>query len=149
MIRVVLPQNRRLPGELTATFDGVTHGPFRCLGKADNGKARSSGNPTRDPLKVNGDTPTGSYIATIGEVYGGKTYGPHPVIRLEPVSGDALKAKQNGRKGLLNHSGTTRDGQLRPTFGCIRDDDDTQEKLVNLIQAHGGQCDYVIEERKD
>lgn len=148
MILIVLPKDRRLPGSLTASFGGVHYGPFRCLGKADNAKAKSSGNPNRDSTMVNGDTPTGKYVGEVNGVsYPGKTYGPHPVIRLEPVSGDALTAKSNGRKGLLIHGGTLRDGVLRPTHGCIRVDDDTQEKLVERIRAFGGSCDVEVQER--
>jgi hypothetical protein len=112
-----------------------------CLGKADNQEAARRGNPTRDPTKPFGDTPTGSYHAhpfrwpTAPPLADRKKYGPHGWIAIDPQSGQALTAKINGRHGLLIHSGELRAGNLRPTFGCVRVTDEAMKKLLDLVRG--------------
>lgn len=143
-IRIVLPKDRAKYGNLTV----ATVATFRCLGKADNAAAKRQGNPQRDPLKQYGDTPPGVYIGTLGMTYKGRTYGEFPVIMLSPVSGDALRAqKEGGRSGLWIHGGELRNGELRPTYGCIRVDDSTQKILVDLLKGAGNRCEVVVEEK--
>jgi hypothetical protein len=107
---------------------------FPILGKADNARARATGNPTRDPTKLYGDTPTGAYLAKFGARASPiATYGPHPVFILDPQSGEAKEAKDNGRAGLWGHGGNTAyNGLLRPTYGCLRTYNHDQEKLWQL-----------------
>lgn len=74
----VLPQNRAYTGYFVATNDAgklLTSG--RCLGKADNRKARDKGNPDRDSRKPYGDTPTGTYAPVRATMYAleSKRYG--------------------------------------------------------------------------
>ncbi len=128
-IVVLVPADRTRLGELRLLDDAeqVVFGPVPCYCKADNASAAKHGNPTRDPERSHGDTPLGGYnafVSTPPAVFGPdyrKKYGPNPFIVLDPQSGQALRAKQNGRHGLLIHGGDLNaQGKLRPTFGCVR-----------------------------
>lgn len=128
-IRVDFTADRWQTGTLRLVDEhGATlAGPFRALGKSDGGVATANYNPSRDSRRRYGDTPTGGYrVAGIrasgaGTGLPASSYGPEAVIVLDPQSGDALTAKQNGRTGLLIHSGDPgAGGRLRATHGCIR-----------------------------
>lgn len=111
-----------------------------CLGRADQAAATKMGNPTRNPLKRNGDTPTGLYRAIVGErLSNTRSYGPQRVIRIDPTGGDALAAKQAGRAGLLIHGGDVGvDGRsLRPTHGCVRLKNFYMAGLLVYLDASG------------
>jgi hypothetical protein len=64
------------------------------------------------------------------------TYGQNRVMYMDPLSGDALTAEDNGRSGLWLHGGSLRDGNLRPTYGCIRVDDDFMLRLYELSKTY-------------
>ena len=140
-IQVVLHENRVQLGTLTALDDdgSLLFGPVVCLGKADNADAAQHDNPERDPTLAFGDTPTGEYavVELVAHPKGETTlhtYGPFPSLLLDPQSGDALTAKQNGREGLMIHGGAPSvNGGLRPTHGCIRVSDASQKALVGLV----------------
>jgi hypothetical protein len=141
-IQIVLPKERRNPGTLSLEHDGERLLSCRCLGKADNQAAAKVGNPGRDPLLKNGDTPAGEYQGRIADTSWAQTpvlsrsYGPNRAITLEAISGAALRAK---RKGLAIHGGDPGSaGLLRPTNGCVRVDNDRQARIVELIQSRGG-----------
>jgi hypothetical protein len=123
---------------------------YRVLGRSDNRRAASVGNPTRDPLRRFGDIPAGEYLARVEprEMLPRRTYGPYRPIRLIPVGGPALEALRNGRSGLLQHSGSpTATGALRPTFGCVRCYDADQLALLALLDAAGiTELPYTITE---
>ena len=140
-----LPRNRNIPGELVVMDDdgNVLH---RCpvLGKADNARAAREGNPTRDPLRRFGDTPTGVYrLSKAGPWAPASTYGVYPVLVMTPVSGDALRSHQGAhpRRGLAIHEGAP--GQnpatafLRPTFGCLRVSRDDMGQIWTLARTFG------------
>jgi hypothetical protein len=131
-ITVSVPHDRTKLGKLS-----LDDFECACYCKADNAAAVDAGNPSRDPLLEDGDTPTGRYLAVVDGVrFPEHSYGPHPVIVLTAVSGDALDSK---RTGLLVHSGPLNAvGALRPTHGCIRDADDDQAELVRRMQLQGG-----------
>jgi hypothetical protein len=140
-IQVVLHKDRTQPGRFQALADAaptVLFGPVACLGKADNNDAALHGNPTRDSKRQFGDTPTGTYHVTAMVPHSGEsdlhTYGAFPSLLLDPQSGDALLAKVAGREGLMIHGGApSATGGLRPTHGCIRLTEDSQNKLIALI----------------
>lgn len=139
LLRVGLPRDRSKTGKLellvptdpdlsSSSFPWTLNaGPFVCLGKSDNEAAADAGNPSRDPLHVDGDFPLGEYSAQLvkwpaapGPV-SRREYGPYGYIVLTPVSGDALTAQLNGRDGLRVHAGDpSLAGGLRPTHGCLR-----------------------------
>ena len=139
---VVLPKNRVNPGTLELRDgDTVVAGPFPVLGKADNQAAAQKGNPTRNPEREDGDTPLGEYgitevVPTGGPAMPAHSYGPNGALRLNPVAGQALIAKRNGRTGLLIHGGDPRpsDGGLRPTHGCLRVSDPNMAVLAPLVR---------------
>src|SRR5271156_29634 len=102
-IQIAFSKDRSILGNLQAFNDAgvVVLGPVDCLGQADLGDAQAHHNPTRDTTRQYGNTPTGDYaIAQLVTHSGGETdlhtYGSYPSILLDPLSGDALKAKQNG-----------------------------------------------------
>ena len=137
-----LPRNRNIPGELVALDDdgNVIH-RCPCLGKADNAKAAEMGNPTRNPLLPFGDTPTGLYRLTkAGPWSPASTYGVHPVVVMNPISGDALRAAST-RSGIWLHGGApgrnSATAFLRPTHGCLRVADDDMRQIWLLAATFG------------
>ena len=112
--------------------------PARCYADADGAAAAAHGNPTEDPLRAFGDHPVGLYLViavrwstTESER---QKYGPVR-LRLDPLAGDALKAKRNGRDGLCIHGGPlAADGRLRATNGCLRTDDETAIALAKAVE---------------
>jgi hypothetical protein len=134
-----LPLNRWYPGVLMVEDDGgsIILGPFSCRGKADNGDAVAHGNPQRYPTLPYGDHPYGGYHVALvqKDKPTAHTYGPYFLL-LDPVSGDALKGKQNGRTGIALHGGDLSDqdipyGPLRATDGCLR----TTNEAISAIAA--------------
>ena len=127
----------------------------RCYADADSKRATTAGNPSEDPKEPFGDHPFGVYL--VADVRWSTTtkekqlYGPVR-LALDPIAGDALTAKQNGRTGLAIHGGPlAKDGSLRATFGCLRVDDETVEELAAAATARlkdGKSVDYVCEEVK-
>jgi hypothetical protein len=130
-ISITLPADRTKQGRLWLFMDEGLVGlaDIPCLGKADNARAALEGNPSRDPLKPYGDTPTGRYRAVKAE----ERKPPHHrmgryVIPLIGHAGDALLATspRDGlptRTGLYIHGGPAEakyDAGLVPTLGCIR-----------------------------
>jgi lipoprotein-anchoring transpeptidase ErfK/SrfK len=140
-VEVTLAKNRMQVGKLQAYDDAgqPVLGPVNCLGRADAGDAKLHGNPERNSLRPFGDTPTGYYnVVRMVSHHGSEsdihTYGTYPALLLDPVSGDALKAKQNSRSGLMIHGGApSMSGKLRPTHGCIRLSENDQRDLVALV----------------
>jgi hypothetical protein len=140
-IEISLFKDRTLPGTLQAFNDDEEQviGPVKCLGKADNATAKLHGNPDRTTTQPFGDTPTGGYRVVQLVTHPNNeteihTYGAYPSVLLDPVSGDALTAKDNGRSGLMIHGGAPgTGGKLRPTFGCIRVAEDDERDLAALI----------------
>lgn len=141
-IVITLPENRYNPGSLSV-YDNEGTKLFwcMCLGKADNGKARREGNPTRDPLKQYGDTPTGTYEKTrIVRLPEGRVGIGEYWITLDPIGGDAQIAEDNGRHSLGIHGGRGND-RLVPTLGCIRAADKHMHELFMLLQS----CAFSVE----
>jgi L,D-transpeptidase catalytic domain len=140
MIRVMLPKDRRTPGEIVVVDgDGVVLlGPFPCLGKGDNAGAIEHANRTRDPVRPFGDHPTGVYRIT--SIQRNKppahSYGS-AFFHIEPTEGQALEAKLAGRVGLAIHGGDPgADGVLRPTNGCLRVRNDVAVTMANVVQVN-------------
>jgi len=129
MSRVIveLPLDRDFCGRLFA-FDDMGQllcGPFPVAARAGDVRARSAGNPARNPLLRYGDTPTGTYRVT----------RVAQVIVLEATAGDAALAEANGRYRLFIQGGEPGpDGALRSTSGNLRLAD---ADLVALITALG------------
>lgn len=151
-IEIKLDSDRRKPGMLI--IPGILAVP--CLCKADNKAAAKAGNPTRNPLYRNGDTPTGTYIATLDGPWSHtkamlRSYGPHKVLRLRPIGGDALRCAKSdenpdGRDGLAVHGGAfAADGKsLRPTHGCPRTSNPHQAALVSILEV-SGETEHKVE----
>ncbi len=139
MIRLIakLPKDRTQLGTISAYVDGEHRGQWPCYGKADNAMAAAKGNPSRNPLKQFGDTPTGTWKMIMGAKQSNtNTYGVHPVIMLNPTGGQALNSysPDNRRSGIWIHGGSpNRAGGLRPTNGCIRVAD---EDMVAIHALH-------------
>ncbi len=144
---VILPPNRAYSGYFVATDDaGKLLVSGRCLGKADNGRARQKGNPDRDPRKPYGDTPTGEFSPVRATMYAieDKKYGKGH-ITLDGIVGDALAAVEGGRTGILIHAGRDyTDGRLVPTYGCLRVSPKDFNKIVDA--AAGGEIWVTIME---
>ena len=145
ILRVTLPRNRNIPGELVALDDdGQVIHRCPCLGKADNAKAAEMGNRDRNPLLPFGDTPTGLYRLTkSGPWSPTSTYGIHPVLLMIPISGDALTSHQGRipRSGIWLHGGApgrnSATAFLRPTHGCLRVADDDMRQIWLLSATFG------------
>jgi hypothetical protein len=150
-IKIALPADRTKTGTLTLIdplTGGALFGPVPVLGRAALDTARARGNPTGDPLKQWGHTPTGTYsVARIvangeGTSRPAQRYGKSGSIVLDPTGGDALLAKRNGRTGLLIHAGrhafssVVPASALKPTNGCIRMLDFQMDALLSNIRAN-------------
>lgn len=135
-------------GTLTATTAGSSI-TARCLGMVDSAYAAQHNNPTRDPEHLGGVHPFGTYRVLHAIRYTPNdpdyhTYGPAFLV-LDPVDGEALSAKKNGRKGLAIHGGAqTDDGKLRPTYGCLRVPDTVALWLAESLDADG-EATYVVQ----
>jgi len=140
-IAVTLPRDRRKLGRLHL-FNGETEVySCSCYGKSDSIAAAQAGNPTRDQMRRNGDTPAGLYRGTIARRFSGntekrqmeidRTFGKWPPIRLRPTF-------QIARTGLLIHGGhPSPTGGLRPTHGCLRVFDVAMLTLIEQIRKAG------------
>jgi hypothetical protein len=142
-IRVIVGANRFEPCALELRDGaGVLIRRYHCVARADRAGAQAHGNPAASPLLPYGDTPTGGYTVS-GPMQTGTPdhpvgrYGPNGFMRLAPVSGDAMLARENGREGLLIHGGhLDARGRMRPTNGCVRLHDDDMADLVALVWIH-------------
>jgi len=121
-IHVHLPKNRWLPGFLILMdVDGKQLlYDIPCRGKADGSVAEAKGNPDRDPTLPYGDLPSGLFkeVAVSRFEPPRRTFGPTAIL-LVGVTGDALKAKKNGRTGLAVHANRG-DVELMASYGCLR-----------------------------
>ncbi len=150
-IEVRLHSDRTKTGTLHLNDDSgtVLAGPYTVLGKSDTQIAEEYGNPSRDPTQPYGDTPTGvyevaGYKTTGTHHYPAHSYGHFGAIALKAREGQAMVAEENGRTGLLIHSGDPgHGGQLRPTNGCLRLSNGHMRKLLHSISRDNvtvGQC---------
>jgi hypothetical protein len=119
-ITITLPADRRSTGRLVfRSADGELKFSCPCLGRS----AGHASNPTRDPLKYRGDTPTGRYALTFVTRLAAPITGIGSLwIGLDPddfYDTQARKAEKAGRTGLGIHGGRG-DGLLKPTHGCVR-----------------------------
>jgi hypothetical protein len=145
-IDIFLPSDRNRVGQLfLKDGDGrELRGPWYVCGRANDFAASEHGNPTRSPLYLYGDTPTGDYrvrgiLATGGgTAYDSKNFGQSGMIVLEPVRGQAAIANKNGRQVLVIHAGTPNpaDKLLYATNGSVRM---YEHELRELIKAVRGQ----------
>ena len=129
-ITVTFSDDRNQQGTMTVTDDnGDVIATYKVLG-------RGSGPNHTDRLKENADTPYGTYNLTrkLESKYG-------QAFSLEPISGEALDAKNAGRTGLMIHGQNpeTRPDMpwgtpLRPTYGCMRLTDPDIANLMNVTR---------------
>ena len=121
-VHVLLPRDRHVPGTLRlrdlADPERALSVAWICLGRSDQALANAAGNPRRDPVHHDGDTPLGRYAPTRVVPAGLPGIGAR-WIPLIGASGPALEAWRNGRRGLGIHGGR---GSVRlvPTAGCLR-----------------------------
>ena len=138
IVSVQLPEDRTKPGTMSFQLNGRSYN-FEVLGKADNGKAIEEGNGSRSPLLPYGDTPTGRWALDLnGTRSKTSTYGPNEVVRMSPISGDAVTSYEQGnRSGILIHGGDIGSAdQLRPTYGCLRLSNEDQDVLTREMEEH-------------
>lgn len=144
-IAVYLPTDRALPGFLRLWTPGGVPLLYDipCRGKSDGQNAAANGNPKRDPTRPWGDTPAGLYATAPVTVFSPvhATLGRIAIL-LEGVSGDALRAKENGRTGLAIHAGRGND-RLMATYGCIRVFDRDMELIAGKILADDVSVDVI------
>ncbi len=155
---IELPADRNRCGALTliAASGKRICGAFPVAARASDALAAAHGNPDRDPLFRYGDTPTGSYRVNRvlrsgrGTGFSAARFGPHGLILIEALSGDAACAEANGRFHLLIIGGELApSGQLRSTAGSLRLHDDHQRRLVKALAAHPDlRCDVFESERR-
>ncbi len=138
-LQLLLSRNRNYSGLLLVKerSSGKVLGQFEALGRGSQGAGDTQ-------MVVNGNTPTGSYRVSRLEdsaQWNQSSYGPNGVLRLEPVSGNALAAEQMaGREGLLIHGGSLGGAgywrgtdELRATHGCVRVSNESMRTLNQLL----------------
>lgn len=121
-LKITLHEDRRQPGELALYAPGgLALGAqplFRC--SCTGRSAGHATNPTRDPLKFRGHTPTGDYAVTFVTALARPSTGIGSLwIGLDPIGGQAQLAENAGRTGLGIHGGRG-DQVYKMTHGCIR-----------------------------
>lgn len=132
-----LPVDRETEGRFSV-LDEDGHcilGPVRCRGEADDAEEARHGTPDDDAIGVFGDHPfDGSRVTAIEQnKQPARSYGPF-FFRLFPLTGQAKAGWDAGRRGLGIHGGELGPGgMLRPTYGCLRLDDETCESLAKLV----------------
>lgn len=141
-IIVNLPSNRDYKGSLKMYNSAgvLVFGPVDALGRGT-----SDANNDNDHTKwwmIDADTPTGDYSATkVGPGSPTSSYGPCDRISMDPISGNALTAKNDGRSGFMIHGGDPDTNSndswypLRPTYGCIRISNTDQCNLMSHIAS--------------
>jgi hypothetical protein len=127
IVRVVLPVNRRVAGnlEIVAASGAVTWGPVECLGLTDHVFASQHGNPTRSTEFPFGDIALGWYRGRLSvpprvpflryTTTLQSEVGPGGWVALEPITGVALLARERGAYGFTISGGRLATGdRLRP-----------------------------------
>lgn len=142
-LSVKLPRDRDRCGTLTL-YDASGRricGPFAVAGRASDTLAAANGNVPRNPLLRFGDTPSGSYrvrevlSSGKGTPFDPAQFGPHGIVVLEGVSGDAALAEANGRFHVLIVGGRrSGHGSLRSTAGSLRLSDEHQKSLIAALR---------------
>ena len=154
-ILFALHKNRLIPGDAVITDDtGVVHlGPWECLGCCDSFAATQHDNPTCDPLKPWGSTPTGTYkiqsLLNHGPLEANiHSYGPYDTLALIGTSGDALAATGGSdplRSGIEAHAGDPGpNGVLRVTHGCLRSSNPDQLVMITFVNGNGGIANFDV-----
>ena len=126
-------------------------GPFAVAARASDDTAKANGNPARNPVLRFGDTPLGGYIVRQYLKSGTRTpfpaaqFGPHGVIVIEPISGEAAIAEANGRFHFLISGGDlSKSSQLRSTAGGLRLENKNMRTLFAALKLSPGVlCDVV------
>ncbi len=137
-----LPTSRSRCGSITlAREDGQILLDSRpAAGLASSGLAAKNCNETRDPVLPYGHAPTGTfrlagiYASGEGTRLPARYYGPHGIIALNAVTGQALLAAGAGRGDLVIHGGPAGpNDSLRSTAGSIRVANADMLSLISLI----------------
>src|SRR6516165_7515596 len=142
ILTIALPTARGHCGRLSLAKEGgeVLLSGIHVAGRTSAALAKIQGNATRDPVLPYGDTPTGTYrwggtyASGDGTNLPARHYGPHGVLLLTPVSGQALLAQGAGRQVLLIHGGPPgQQGRLRSTAGALRLANEDMQALLELL----------------
>lgn len=153
-INICVSKNRNVLGKLQVLDGDKILLECECLARADDPRAIAAGNPHREQLRRNGDTPTGRYLATVGPAPSQprRSYGTSPVVHLAPVSGNAFLASQPpvARSGLAIHGGDLNPALtfwhgLRPTEGCVRVPPEAHSRLAELLAGREPVDTFVTE----
>ena len=148
-IIVELPDDRTQYGRLRLVDDNGNDliEPVPAIGRAD--PSNWPDNRNSDPLLRGGNTPLGGYdvsgLRPPKDAADAYAHGPNGKLVLVPVSGEAAAAAAV-RTDLEIHGGWLRNGNLRPTSGCVRVSDDSMRTLLDAMAAHQeavGQCEVV------
>ncbi len=153
-IIAALPKDRSVLGQLFVINELMPIGPYKfgpvpVDGQSDEAAATAAGNPTRDPTKPFGATPTGNFTASLSHVpdtpadrhsYGQPdATGGIPTIDLIPILGQppsqAARGWQAGRRGIKIHSGHLNSGALAETHGCLRLFEQDLTALLSVLTA--------------
>lgn len=136
-VRVPESRDRTAVVEIRAGLSNVTYGS--AVASASTELAARHGNPLCDPLRPWGHPPFGSYrlLARAPAPAGCDVeYGGHLLV-FQPESGAALEAEAFGRLLLLAYAGpAAKGGQLRPTQGGLRLEQNTFDALLQALAAH-------------
>ncbi len=152
LIVELLPNRDRCGGISLIDANGrKVRGPFPVAARSSDNIAVTNGNPQRDTLLRFGDTPIGGYLVRrilksgSGTKFPASRFGPHGLIVMEPVTGDAACADANGRFHFLIIGGDlSSDRKLRSTAGSLRLRNDHLRSLIKaLAQRSDVRCEIT------
>jgi hypothetical protein len=126
-------------------------GGIAVAGRSTDSLAAAQHNPRRDPRLMYGDTPTGRYrLGRIlksgkGTYFPTAEFGPHGVIVLEAIDGDAALAEANGRFHVLLQGGrSAANGGIRSSAGALRlANDDLRLLMAALRKTDEFSCEVM------
>jgi hypothetical protein len=139
MLRIALrvPEDRERAGHVELLVGSQVVAEGHGCGSIDARIAKRLKNPSRDPLRPGGHTPSGRYEM--------RAHGSTPedaraeygntLLLFEPVDGDALRAQSYGRLALLVYAGNPgRDMHMKRTQGGVRIDASIMTVLLNRMR---------------
>jgi hypothetical protein len=156
-MRIVIrfTSNRNKTGNLVVVEGDVkVFGPVDVCGRANDELANENNNASRNPLLPYGDAPFGKYkilgirSTGTGTAYSEEEFGPHGLIDLQPIGGDAALADANGRFNFSIIGGSEYGEPIRCTNGSFRLNNSDLKMLIKIVREKNvRECSCLLDEK--